>query len=244
MEPRWITVFVDQPQERFDVGSQFWAGVTGSTISPRRGDDDEFATLVPATGDAFCRVQATTDASAGVHVDFHVDSIGDARGEATALGARVVADLGHVLMASPAGLPFCLVEAGSESRVPAPVGEPTSALDQLSIDVPASAFDAEVDFWSALLGWGRRTLAMPEFERLDETEGLPIRLLFQKLGTDSAPNRASAHLDIAAGDGREQVAAQHESFGAERVATFERWIVMRDPIGLAYCITGREPRGA
>ncbi len=242
MEPRWISVFIDQPVSLFDEGTRFWAAVTGSSASPRRGGSDEFATLLPEAGDAFCRVQATADGSAGVHVDFHVDSVSDAAAEAEERGATVVQDLGHVVMRSPAGLTFCLVTHNGEHLIPAPVGRPARALDQICIDIPAARFDEEVRFWRELLGWADLPVGRPEFHRLVEPDGLPLRLLFQRLGSDDGATSVSAHLDIAAGEDRETIAAQHVALGATRLAEFDRWIVMRDPVGLEYCVTGRSQR--
>jgi hypothetical protein len=232
MEPRWITAFVDQPADRFERGADFWATVTGSSVSPRRGEHQEFATLVPTAGDAFCRVQVTADRSAGIHVDFHVESVPDAVIEAEGLGATVSHDFGHVAMSSPGGLTFCLVTHHGERDIPPPVGDPASTLDQICIDIPAARFDDEVRFWRELFGWTDLPASRAEFHRLVEPVGLPFRFLFQRLGPDSAATSVSAHLDVAAGEDRLAVAAQHEAWGATRLAVFDRWVVMRDPVGL------------
>ena len=83
----WITAFIDRPAATFDACSAFWAQATGATISPLRGDDHEFATLVPPGGDAYLRVQRTTDGSAGSHLDLHTSDVGDLVEAALALGA-------------------------------------------------------------------------------------------------------------------------------------------------------------
>ena len=57
MDVRWITGFVDRPAETFDACEAFWLAVHDATLSPRRGDADQFATLVPPDGDAFLRIQ-------------------------------------------------------------------------------------------------------------------------------------------------------------------------------------------
>ncbi|MDW3219931.1 MAG: VOC family protein [Acidimicrobiales bacterium] len=241
MELRWITAFVDLAADRFDAASRFWMDATGTTMSARRGPDGEFATLVPDTGDPVVRVQRTGDDTSGIHLDLHVDDVRAAADEATALGAVVVADPGHVVLRSPAGLGFCVVADGGERRVPAPVGSPPSRLDQIAIDVPAASFAAEVGFWSALLGWTLRP-SSTEFRRLEQPDGLPYRLLFQRLADDAPETTARAHLDVSAGDGREDVAALHVELGSTRLATFEHWIVLEDPAGLPYCVT-RQPVG-
>jgi predicted enzyme related to lactoylglutathione lyase len=241
MAPFWITVFLDHPAVSHRRAVDFWCAVTGTTSSPPRGERDEFTTLLPSSGAAFCKAQATDDGRLGVHLDLHVTSITAARREAERLGAAVVADPGHVELRSPAGVIFCLVDHEPGSEVPSAVGNPPAALDQVAIDVPASAFDAEVDFWSALLGWPRLPpRRFPEFARLDQPPGLPVRMLFQRLG-DGDATEASVHVDVGAGDGRETVAQRHQAWGATRVATFEHWIVLRDPVGREYCVTAQEP---
>ena len=54
-------------------------------------------------------------------------------------------------------------------------------------------------------------------------------------------DRAGAHLDVAAGDAREALAAAHERLGAQRMHTAPEWITLADPAGLVYCLTSRAP---
>ena len=150
-------------------------------------------------------------------------------------------DLGHVVMSSPKGLTFCLVAHRGERDIPPPVGDPASTLDQICIDIPAVGFDDEVRFWRELFGWAELPVSRAEFHRLVEPGGLPFRFLFQRLETDSSATSVSAHLDVAAGEDRLAVATRHEALGATRLAVFDRWVVMRDPVGLEYCVTGRTP---
>jgi hypothetical protein len=58
---RWLTVFLDFPAGSFGAGVAFWREVTGSGLSPFRGAAGEFATLLPADGDAYLRVQRIAD---------------------------------------------------------------------------------------------------------------------------------------------------------------------------------------
>jgi hypothetical protein len=121
---RWLTVFLDFPAGSFDAGVAFWREVTGPGLSPFRGTATEFATLLPAAGDAYLRVQRTADGSAGHHLDPHVDpavaSVEQAAARAEALGARLAgrhaaagARILAVLprettMTDPTGRPYCL----------------------------------------------------------------------------------------------------------------------------------------
>ncbi len=75
MTVRWLTAFIDRPGENFDETVRFWASVTGSSMSPTRGEHDEFATLIPPDGDAYLRVQRVAEGPGGSHLDVHVDDI-------------------------------------------------------------------------------------------------------------------------------------------------------------------------
>ncbi len=113
-----------------------------------------------------------------------------------------------------------------------------SRLDQVCVDVPPSAFDREVAFWSGLLdGWASRPGALPEFHVVEPPPGLPVRLLLQRLGEE---HPASAHLDLACAD-VPATRARHEELGAAFVAGFPGWTVMRDPAGGTYRLTTRDP---
>ena len=79
-----MTVFLDSPVR---VAEGFWLGVTGASLSVRRGVGGEFATLVPRDGDAYVRVQVVGDPPARSHLDLHV---GDVPGQARRT-ARMVA---------------------------------------------------------------------------------------------------------------------------------------------------------
>jgi len=148
---RWLTVFLDFPAGSFGAGVAFWREVTGSGLSPLRGATGEFATLLPAEGDAYLRVQRVVDGSGGHHLDLHVDpalaSVEQAAERAAALGAQVLhRKPGLVISASPAGFTFCLVSWHGESTVPGPVrldGAGASRADAFWLDVPAGVFELE-----------------------------------------------------------------------------------------------------
>ncbi|MEV1201396.1 LytR C-terminal domain-containing protein [Microbispora rosea] len=61
MTLRRVLAFIDRPGDRFEEAAAFWTTVTGTRLSPRRGDDGEFATLLPASGDACVKIQAVGD---------------------------------------------------------------------------------------------------------------------------------------------------------------------------------------
>lgn len=242
MTPFWTSGFLDLDPASYDVGVEFWRDVTGWPVSPPRGEADEFATFVPPEGDPHLQVQRLAAGPSRIHVDLHVDDPQVAAEHAVGLGARVVADLGHVVMASPGGYAFCLVP--HRASVPAPAtewsGGHTSLVDQVCIDVPGELYDREEGFWCELTGSGiEPSPRHPEFRWLTPAEGHGARLLLQRL--DDPRGEVRAHLDLSTTD-RAAEAARHEALGATRVADFDIWTLLTDPAGLAYCVTDRAPR--
>jgi hypothetical protein len=86
---RWTTAFLDLPPAVHAAGTRFWSTATGSTPSAPRGDRAQFATLLPADGEAFLRVQRL-DEGPRVHLDLHVDDLAAEVGRAVARGAARV----------------------------------------------------------------------------------------------------------------------------------------------------------
>ena len=90
MTIKWLTAFIDLPAERFDAGSLFWTTVTGSTTSGFRGPAQEFATLLPADGDPYLRVQQLRAGRGGIHLALYTDRVAVLVRDAAGLGARTV----------------------------------------------------------------------------------------------------------------------------------------------------------
>jgi hypothetical protein len=239
---RWLTAFLDRPATSVGPATDFWTRVTGTTLSPVRGERGEFATLLPPDGDAFLRVQTVLAGPGGQHLDVHVDDVPAAAARAVALGARAEPQDGHVVLTSPGGLTWCLVPAHGEALRPAPQRRDgvASLVDQLCLDLPPEAFEAECAFWPAFTGWQLARGSRPEFAVLVRPPGMPLRLLLQRLDDEPSGGRAACHLDLACTDVAREV-ARHEAWGAEVVATFPAWTTLRDPAGVAYCITRRDP---
>lgn len=232
MSVRWVTGFLDSP----DGSSEgFWRAVTSSGLSERRAGG-VFATLVPAQGDPYLRVQVVGAGPPRAHLDLHTGDVAGLAGRAVALGAvRVSAQEGLVVCRSPAGLLFCVVAWAGERVRPSPVGG--SLVDQVCLDVPVGVFEVEAEFWSALTGWPRRAGGLPEFEFLVRPPGLPLRLLLQRTGGVAA----GMHLDLACVDVPAEV-ARHEGLGASVVRRVPGdWTTLRDPSGREYCVTARWP---
>ncbi len=235
---RWMWVFLDVPGPAADATWEFWAAATRSRLSPRRGDDGEFATLTPAYGDPWVKLQRVRHGG-GVHLDLDVDDPRVAARAAADLGATVVADLGYVVMRSPGGFTFCLTRAHGESEQ---VREgQADLLDQVCLDLPLAAHDAEVAFWAALTGWEFVASALAEFGYLRRPRRMPLRLLFQRLGDAAGPVRG--HVDLACVD-RAATQSRHLRLGAALESERDFWSVLRDPAGFAYCLTDRTPSSA
>ncbi|MCU1470858.1 MAG: hypothetical protein JWQ39_2007 [Glaciihabitans sp.] len=243
---RWLWAFIDRPAAHFEECTEFWTTVTGTTLSPTRGEHNEFVTLLPDYGAPTVKMQ-TIDGASRVHLDLDVDDVVAATERAVQLGATLVGDyilterIGYAVLRSPHGMTFCFTPfrdgAGAlPPTVTGPEGD-RSRLDQVCLDIGASDYGTEARFWADLTGWAWRPGSLPEFARLSARPGVPIDLLLQRLGEDRP---TAAHLDLACTD-IEATAAWHQKLGARRIDRGSRWLVMTDPAGQTYCLTGREP---
>jgi hypothetical protein len=240
--PFWVSAFLDLPPGGFDRGVEFWQGVTGYTLSERRGADGEFATLVPPDGDAYLRVQRIADGPGRIHLDLHVDAPAVAAEAAVELGAHVLMrhESGYVVLRSPGGFTFCLVRHEASVR-PRPATWPDgnrSSVDQVCLDLPPDLYDDEVQFWRQLTGWELSHSISAEFVRLLPPDTMPLRWLVQRL--DDPGGQVRAHLDLSCDD-RDAETARHEALGAQVVRRHDEWTVLTDPVGTPYCITVRTP---
>ena len=244
----WVTACLDLPPDVHEAGIHFWSAVTGYAVSPPRGDHGEFTKLLPPVGDPFLKIQRTEapgPATPGLHLDLHVTSVVDSAARAEGLGATVAerSEDGFVVLRSPGGFVFCFVDEVL-SRRPWPTRWPQqheSVVDQVCLDIPAAAYDTECAFWSQLTGWPvRRSVSRPEFRHLVRPDGIPIRLLLQRLG-DAATGPVTGHVDLAC-DHRPAEVARHQRLGAAVVARHSGWTTLRDPAGALYCVTDRDPR--
>jgi Glyoxalase-like domain len=241
---RWVSVFLDVPPELFEPAAAFWTEVTGTHTGRAVGSHDEFVPLEQQTGQASLWLQRLDDGPVSCHVDLYVEDVEAEVRRATDLGAsrlRMLEDLGVVVLASPGGLPFCLVRHRDQSARMVPVGGDgrRSVLDQVCLDIPASRYDAECGFWERLTGWPLDdTDDHDEFRRLTRPTEIPYAFLLQRL--DDPVGAVTAHLDLACQD-RGAECERHLRLGATAVRRTDGWTVMRDPAGLTYCITRRRP---
>lgn len=239
--PFWISAFLDFEADGFEDGVAFWQGVTGFSLSPRRGEDEEFATLVPPAGDDYLRVQRLADGPGRIHLDLHVDDPDAAADAAVGRGAAVLArNHGYVVLRSPGGLVFCFVSHPAGERPPAAAWSGgRSQVDQVCLDIPPRLHDSETEFWVQTTGWDLRPEDSPEFSRIQPPESFPLQLLVQRLDDDA--EAVTAHLDLASDD-RDAEVARHVALGATEIRRHHWWTVLTDPAGTTYCITRRPAR--
>ncbi|ALG83347.1 VOC family protein [Gordonia phthalatica] len=242
MHVRWLTAFFDFPAADFGTEVTFWRAISGSTVSPPRGDSKQFATLEPFHGDPYLRVQRVDEGPGGMHLDVHVDDPVAGALEAEALGAtrEAAADDGVITLRSPIGGVFCLVPWDGEELRARPIrwpGGAISIIDQLRFQVPTAAFDTEVNFWSVLTGKGPIDTAGRDEVALNHSPRLSLQVVI--LRTDEG--EASAHTALAANNVDDEV-ERHEDWGATVVSRDGDTVRMADPAGRLYCITHRNPR--
>lgn len=244
MTAEWVWAFLDRPMADFERSARYWTGLTATRLTDRRGDRDEFATLLPERGDGQLKLQGIFDplpaGSGGIHLDLEVPDVPAAVAAAQGLGATLLPPKGDwTLMRSPAGWAFCLQPWPGARVAPPPVTHPDGTVtrpDQVCIDIGPQAYEAEAAFWAALTGW-RRPGALPAYEALVPPRAGAVRLLLQRLERDRP---VSAHLDFACSDVEDAVGL-HERAGARIVARHSGWVVLADPTGAPYCLTGRKP---
>ena len=246
---KWAWAFIDRPMRTFEESARFWTTVTGTTLSARRGERQEFATLLPAEADcdASVKLQGVLSGN-GAHIDLEFDDFESALARAVGLGGAVVErDHEWACLTSPSGYGLCVTAWHGARRVARPFVAPggtRTRLDQVCIDIAPSVHDAEVEFWSGLSG-----LSVVPSRRWEEFSWLapppvspvapPVEVLFQRLGEERA---TSAHLDVSSSNA-DASRAWHESLGARFLREGANWLVMSDPGGGVYCLIRREPEG-
>ncbi|WP_040156169.1 VOC family protein [Mobilicoccus massiliensis] len=231
----WFHMFIDVPRTNLPAATDFWSTVTGWRAEGPDGDRGQFVELLPESGDDWVWLQGVGREDGGVHLDLDCEDPAAALDPVLALGAVRVGPSEDVeVMRSPGGLTFCLATAGDRSHLER---NAESVLDQVCIDIPEQSWEAEVAFWSAVVGREVEAGDRPEFARLVGPDDAP-RILLQRLAADDGPVRA--HPDFAVADRPEQT-ARHLAAGAELLVEFDWWTVLLAPGGQVYCLTDRDP---
>ena len=241
----WSGAVLDLPAPLVAPADAFWTAALGWKVGPPWEGLPEFHPLVPPDGDSHVLVQVI-EGPPRVHLDLYTD---DLDAEAERLAGLGAADLERGaywrVLSSPVGFPFCLVPFESERDRPRAQTWPDghrSRLVQVCLDVPHGRVDEELSFWRTATGWSFEASGSPEFAgHLRPAKGGSLQLLIQELGESDPASTTRAHLDLGTDDVEAEV-ARLVSLGAERLEDGRGWIVMRDPAGLVFCVTGQAPQ--
>jgi predicted enzyme related to lactoylglutathione lyase len=116
---------------------------------------------------------------------------------------------------------------------------PRSRLCGVLVDVPAAGYDSNVTFWAAALD----RPALPEDDDPDYTtygEATPgVDFMLQSVGDD----QPRIHFDLETDDVDAEV-ARLEALGATVIERIHSWVVMRDPVGIIFCVVQVQLREA
>ncbi len=226
---------IDVPSRDLDRAVAFWAAALAANPVDAPGD---FVHLVGASSAVEVHLQAIGSAVPRYHLDLEAS---DRDAEAVRLidgGAWELDrfDEGYTVLADPAGLPLCVIDAGSAA--PTPV-KPRRAdgvyLSGIFVDVPEPLVDAEVAFWSYALDAEVVPTERPAtYTALAGVQGPGGAVLFeiQKVGPTTVPRH---HVDLEANDVAAE-AARLEGLGARRTSEGDGWVVLADPVGNPFCL--------
>ena len=100
------------------------------------------------------------------------------------------------------------------------------------IDCETDDLDVAADFWSAALGYPRKSTDESEGE-IYRTLQVPQRETYVEV--QKVDHQSRVHLDIESDDIEAEV-ARLEALGARKIEKFERWWVMEAPTGQRFCV--------
>lgn len=243
----WLHAFLDVPDELAEATARFWAAATGARIGAPWPGHPEFRSLEPATGSRYLHVQRH-GGPPRVHLDLTTPDVDAETARLVRLGAVAGArERWWQVLASPGGLPFCLVTETAGPSCPAAERWPgghRSRVDRIVLDVPADADDTESRFWPEATGWTEQTDAPPGCRRLRTPSGSPLELWLHRLGAGEAgPVRAYLELgtdDVAAEVRR--VVRLGATVVADRAGPAGSSVTLTDPAGLPFVVTPRLTR--
>lgn len=233
----WIRVFLDVPPSSWDVALAFWPAATRSAGVETLGETDQFARLIPVGGSSWVELQRVDEKEPRIHLDLDGTDRPAAVRRSLDLGAHPAWVHGEVpVFRSPGGLLCChTVDVPTEGMDRSGL---EIVLDQVSIDIPAQLWEAEVAFWQAVTGRVLEPGGRPEFAFLGDPDPAgAIRILLQRVGSG---DEVTVHADFAVAD-RDAETKRHVGLGAVVERVFERWTVLHAPDGRRYCLTDRDP---
>jgi hypothetical protein len=100
-------VLIDHPEEDWEAGLAFWAGVQGVTPT---GAETEYRSLGTLGSIALESQRTGPGTPSRVHLDIETDDVPAEVTRVLALGARVLEERkGYTILQDPAGMVFCVV---------------------------------------------------------------------------------------------------------------------------------------
>ena len=237
----WVHAVIDVPTALHAPTEAFWSAVLGWPPGDPWPGHEELRSFEPRHGAPYVHLQEI-DGPPRVHLDLESEDPHATAAHAVGLGAEVVHEEDRwKTLTSPGGLPFCVLRVRRHEAPDAttwPSGH-RSRMVQICIDSPMTAHEQEVVFWRTLLPGRWVPAAAPEFAgKWHDDAGSPIQLLFQRLDEPDGPVRA--HLDHGTDDLDAEVRRVLE-LGAEDIGRGRGWHALRDPAGLAFCVTENSP---
>ena len=237
----WLHAVIDVPAAQHSETADFWGHALGWPLGAAWPGHPELQSFEPADGTPYVHLQRI-DGPPRIHLDLESADPDALVDRAVALGAELVAqhDRWRTLR-SPGGLHFCVLEA-RDHEPPEPVTWPDghrTRMVQVCIDSPRAGYEREVAYWRTLLPGRWVSSSAPEFAgKWHDDAGSPLQLLFQRLDEPSGPVRA--HLD----HGTDDLAPETRrllDLGASDIGRGRGWHALRDPAGLAFCVTENSP---
>lgn len=239
----FVHVIIDVPTEGAATATAFWSQALGWPAGEPWADHPEFRSLEPPDGDAYVHVQSG-DHGPRVHLDLAATDRGAMAQRLESLGARVEGRPAEwQTLTSPGGLPLCVVPARPGVAPPPWTGPDGSRvrLVQVCVDVPRHWVETETTFWRTASRWRWVASEHPAFLGKLYPDGVsPVQLLLQRLGDSDSSEQTRVHLDLGSDD-IESTARRLVDLGAVRRGTGDGWVVLTDPLGLEFCVTGNPP---
>jgi hypothetical protein len=108
-------------------------------------------------------------------------------------------------------------------------------LSTFVIDVPSELRDQTVEFWSAALRAAPMRTRLPDYHILEDAAP-PNRVVVQDVGTGSAGVHFDIHTDDLDAEVERLVALGATLVDASWADHPGRWVIMRDPAGMPFCV--------
>ena len=103
-------VLIDHPEQDWEEGLGFWAGVQGVEPTLDEGDEEVYRSIGRIGSASLASQRTGAGTPARVHLDIETDDVAAEVARVVALGAGVVEDRGdYAILRDPVGLVFCVV---------------------------------------------------------------------------------------------------------------------------------------